>query len=58
MTTATYAASPTGCRCPSCRALAAYFATDAKYDDVPIPAARLVGPAAIVRKLDYCALGR
>jgi limonene-1,2-epoxide hydrolase len=28
-----------------------YFASDAVYDDVPIPAARAVGPAAIVRKL-------
>jgi len=28
-----------------------YFTDDAVYDDVPIPAARVVGPAAIVRKL-------
>ena len=32
--------------------LAAYFTADAVYDDVPIPAARVVGPAAIVRKLE------
>ena len=31
--------------------LAAYFTPEAVYDDVPIPAARVVGPAAIVRKL-------
>jgi limonene-1,2-epoxide hydrolase len=31
--------------------LAAYFTADAVYDDVPIPAARVVGPEAIVRKL-------
>jgi limonene-1,2-epoxide hydrolase len=31
--------------------LAAYFTPDAVYDDVPVPAARVVGPAAIVRKL-------
>ena len=31
--------------------LAAYFTPDAVYDDVPIPAARAVGPEAIVRKL-------
>jgi limonene-1,2-epoxide hydrolase len=31
--------------------LAAYFSADAVYDDVPIPAARAVGPDAIVRKL-------
>ena len=31
--------------------LAGYFTDDAVYDDVPIPAARVVGPAAIVRKL-------
>jgi limonene-1,2-epoxide hydrolase len=31
--------------------LADYFTDDAVYDDVPIPAARVVGPAAIVRKL-------
>ena len=34
-----------------------YFAPDAIYDDVPIPAARVVGPAAIVRKLEI-GLGR
>jgi limonene-1,2-epoxide hydrolase len=28
-----------------------YFTPEALYDDVPIPAARAVGPAAIVRKL-------
>jgi len=28
-----------------------YFTADAVYDDVPIPAARAVGPDAIVRKL-------
>ena len=33
-------------------ALGAYFTADAVYDDVPIPAARVVGPAAIVRKLE------
>ena len=32
--------------------LADYFTADAVYDDVPIPAARVVGPAAIVRKLE------
>ncbi len=31
--------------------LAAYFTAGAVYDDVPIPAARAVGPEAIVRKL-------
>jgi limonene-1,2-epoxide hydrolase len=31
--------------------LGAYFSEDAVYDDVPIPAARVVGPAKIVRKL-------
>jgi limonene-1,2-epoxide hydrolase len=31
--------------------LGAYFTPDAVYDDVPIPAARVVGPEAIVRKL-------
>lgn len=31
--------------------LTAYFTDDAVYDDVPIPAARVVGPAAIVRKI-------
>ena len=34
-----------------------YFSADAVYDDVPIPAARVVGPAAIVRKLEI-GLGR
>lgn len=29
-----------------------YFTEGAVYDDVPIPAARVVGPAAIVRKLE------
>ena len=29
-----------------------YFTDDAVYDDVPIPAARAIGPAAIVRKLE------
>jgi hypothetical protein len=29
--------------------LAAYFTPDAVYDDVPIPAARVVGQAAIAR---------
>jgi limonene-1,2-epoxide hydrolase len=33
-------------------ALGAYFTDDAEYDDVPIPAARVFGPAAIVRKLE------
>ena len=28
-----------------------YFTADAVYDDVPVPAARVVGPDAIVRKL-------
>ena len=32
-------------------ALGAYFTDDAEYDDVPIPAAKVFGPAAIVRKL-------
>jgi limonene-1,2-epoxide hydrolase len=32
--------------------LAACFTDDAVYDDVPLPAARVVGPAAIVRKLE------
>jgi len=32
-------------------ALAAYFTPEAVYDDVPIPAARVVGPAGIVQKL-------
>ena len=31
--------------------LGAYFTPDAVYDDVPLPAARAVGPVAIVRKL-------
>src|SRR5262245_31420250 len=31
--------------------LGAYFTPEAVYDDVPIPAAQVVGPAAIVRKL-------
>jgi limonene-1,2-epoxide hydrolase len=31
--------------------LGAYFTSEAVYDDVPLPAARAVGPAAIVRKL-------
>ena len=31
--------------------LADYFTDDAVYDDVPIPAARVVGAAAILRKL-------
>ena len=31
--------------------LGAYFTADAVYDDVPIPAARVVGPEAIVRKV-------
>ncbi|HEV7731149.1 MAG TPA: nuclear transport factor 2 family protein [Candidatus Binatia bacterium] len=31
--------------------LGAYFTADAEYDDVPIPAAKVVGPVAIVRKL-------
>lgn len=31
--------------------LGAYFTADAVYDDVPIPAAKVVGPAGIVRKL-------
>ena len=31
--------------------MGAYFTAGAVYDDVPIPAARVVGPAAIVRKL-------
>ena len=37
--------------------IGAYFTPDAVYDDVPIPAARVVGPAAIVRKLEI-GLGR
>src|SRR5262245_65472300 len=32
--------------------LGAYFTENAVYDDVPIPAARVVGPAAIMRKLE------
>ena len=31
--------------------LGAYFTDDAEYDDVPLPAAKVFGPAAIVRKL-------
>src|SRR5262249_10831739 len=38
-------------------ALAEFFTADAVYDDVPIPAAKVVGPAAIVRKLEI-GLGR
>ncbi len=38
-------------------ALATYFTDDAEYDDVPIPAARVIGPGAIVRKLEI-GLGR
>src|SRR5262249_56269021 len=37
--------------------LGAYFTENAVYDDVPIPAARVVGPAAIMRKLEI-GLGR
>lgn len=37
--------------------IAAYFTADAEYDDVPIPAAKVIGPAAIVRKLEI-GLGR
>jgi limonene-1,2-epoxide hydrolase len=37
--------------------IAAYFTDDAEYDDVPIPAAKVFGPAAIVRKLEI-GLGR
>ena len=37
--------------------LARYFTEDAVYDDVPIPAAKVTGPAAIVRKLEI-GLGR
>jgi limonene-1,2-epoxide hydrolase len=37
--------------------LGAYFTAEAVYDDVPLPAARVVGPAAIVRKLEI-GLGR
>jgi limonene-1,2-epoxide hydrolase len=32
--------------------MASYFTEDAIYDDVPIPAARVVGPAKIARKLE------
>lgn len=32
--------------------IGAYFTDDAIYDDVPIPAALVVGPTAIVRKLE------
>ena len=38
-------------------ALGDYFTEDAEYDDVPIPAARVVGPGAIRRKLEI-GLGR
>ena len=38
-------------------ALAQFFTADAVYDDVPIPAAKVTGPAAIVRKLEI-GLGR
>ena len=38
-------------------ALGAYFTDNAEYDDVPIPAAKVFGPAAIVRKLEI-GLGR
>ena len=34
-----------------------FFTDDAVYDDVPIPAAKVTGPAAIVRKLEI-GLGR
>jgi limonene-1,2-epoxide hydrolase len=34
-----------------------YFTDDAEYDDVPIPDAKVFGPAAIVRKLEI-GLGR
>jgi limonene-1,2-epoxide hydrolase len=37
--------------------LAEFFTADAVYDDVPIPAAKVTGPAAIVRKLEI-GLGR
>jgi limonene-1,2-epoxide hydrolase len=37
--------------------LAAYFTDDCVYDDVPIPAAKVVGAKAIVRKLEI-GLGR
>ena len=33
-------------------ALGAYFTDNAEYDDVPIPPAKVFGPAAIVRKLE------
>jgi limonene-1,2-epoxide hydrolase len=32
--------------------LGRYFTDDAVYDDVPIPAAKVVGPAAIIKKLE------
>jgi limonene-1,2-epoxide hydrolase len=32
--------------------LGAYFTDDAVYDDVPIPEVKVIGPAAIVRKLE------
>lgn len=38
-------------------ALADFFSPDAEYDDVPLPAAKVVGPAAIVQKLEI-GLGR
>jgi limonene-1,2-epoxide hydrolase len=34
-----------------------FFTADAEYDDVPLPAAKVIGPAAIVRKLEI-GLGR
>ena len=37
--------------------IGAYFTDDAVYDDVPIPAAKAIGPTAIVRKLTI-GLGR
>jgi limonene-1,2-epoxide hydrolase len=37
--------------------IGAFFTDDAEYDDVPIPAAKVVGPAAIMRKLEI-GLGR
>jgi limonene-1,2-epoxide hydrolase len=38
-------------------ALADFFTPDAEYDDIPLPDARVFGPAAIVRKLEI-GLGR
>jgi len=38
-------------------ALRPFFAPDAEYDDVPLPDAKVFGPAAIVRKLEI-GLGR